>query len=159
MLESTNSQGGSLVRTKDALRFAGYAGVLTLALMVSTGSGLAQDAYVGKFTLSSEIYWGTAVLEPGDYTITMPSASAPNLIFLRGQNTAAIFFAVGSDSKAVSELSRLTLVEVDGKYIVRAFEEGDLGLVLDYRLPKAIARQMAQERNPKLSIPVSMSGK
>jgi len=89
----------------------------------------------------------------------MPSASAPNLIFLRGQNKAAIFLAVGSGSKAISNLSQLRLVEVDGKYIVRALEVGDLGLVLDYKVPKAMTTHMAQDRNPKLRIPVSVSGK
>jgi hypothetical protein len=159
MCESTNLQGGSLVRIKDALRFAAHAGVLAMALMVSTGSGLAQDAFVGKFTLSSETYWGTAVLEPGDYTIRMPSSSSPNLIFLRGQNKAAILLAVGSDNKAISRLSELTLVEVDGKYVVRTFEVGDLGLVLDYQVPKATTTHMAQDRNPKLAVPLSASGK
>ena len=50
-------------------------GFMALALCLAASQGKAQGTYTGKFTLPFEARWGSAVLPPGGYTISMDSES------------------------------------------------------------------------------------
>lgn len=140
------------------LKVASNVALVALALCCSAGLGSAQDAYKGKFTLPFEARWGSAVLPAGDYTITMPSQTSPYVLYLRGESKSAIILANGSDTKALSDHSQLTLVDVGGRYVIRTLEAGEIGLTLDYALPGAKAKPMAQVLVPMRDVSESAAG-
>ena len=107
-----------------SLKFLNQLALVALALCLSAGLGSAQEIhYKGMFTLPFEAHWGGAVLPPGDYTISMPSpATAPYLLYLRGEGKTAIIMASAANSKTVSDHSQLTVVSSGGNQAITALD-------------------------------------
>ena len=103
-----------------------------LILGTSAVSGLALNAYQGKFTLAVETHWGGVTLPAGDYTLTIQTTGSPYRLFVRGKNVGAIITAVTADSKADSGHSQLNLVENADGFAVQTFDAPDLGLTFIY---------------------------
>jgi hypothetical protein len=110
-------------------------GVAVLTLGALATSGYAQSAFQGKFTLAVETHWEGATLPPGDYTITLPSNSAPYTIYLQGQNGSAIIQAVTAEDRVLSNRPQLNLVKIEDMHTVQKFEAPGLGVTLVYRTP------------------------
>ena len=122
-------------------------GFMALALCLAASQGKAQGTYMGKFTLPFEAKWGTAVLTPGDYTISMDLESAGTLKFLvvRGGGKSAMILATVTDHKEVSNHSQLTLIETGAGYRVQTLDAGEAGLTLTYAVPRNNKQQAAHE--------------
>ena len=124
------------------LRFLNRFALVALALGSSAGLGRAQNAYEGQFTLPFEAHWGHAVLPAGDYTISMRSATAPYVLFVRGAGKSVILLANGFDEKHVSDASKLIVVDTGGTETIASLEAGQLGVTLDYSVPKSKMKRM-----------------
>ena len=111
-------------------------GVAVLALCALATSGNAQTVYQGKFTLPFETHWGGATLPAGDYTFSLPSASYPYMLYIKGQGGTAIIMAAAVDEKVVSDHAQLTLVDIADVQNVETFEAPELGLTFSYDTPK-----------------------
>ena len=108
--------------------------VAALALGALAGSGNAQNAYQGKFTLPFETHWGSATLPAGDYTFVMSSASAQYRLYVRGAQVDAIILAAATD-RAVRDHAQLNLVDIADVQTVQTFDAPELGLTLVYLTP------------------------
>jgi hypothetical protein len=122
--------------------------LVPLALSLSAGLAKAQNAYQGKFTLPFEARWQSVVLPAGNYTISMPSATAPYTMFVRGEGKSVIILGVSGNERAVSEKSELTLMKRGDSYVVRSLEAGQIGLDIDYSAGSSHATRTAMVRVP-----------
>ena len=136
-------------------------GVAALALGALATNGNAQNAYRGKFTLPVETHWGRATLPAGDYTFTLPSASAPYRLYIRGQAGNAIIMAATTDYKVVSGHAQLNLVDVADVQTVQTFEAPELGLTFIYATPapKDMGRKEARQKTVPQTAPASQISK
>jgi hypothetical protein len=146
-----------------SLKFLNQLALVALALCLSAGVGRAQEIhYNGMFTLPFEAHWGSADLPAGDYTISIPSpATAPYLLYLRGEGETAIIMASAADSKTVSDHSQLTVVNTGGNQTITALEAGQLGLTFDYLVAKPNRKPMAgstSSSQPKISAVIPVRG-
>ena len=111
-------------------------GLAALALGSFAGVGNAQNAYVGKFTLPFEVYWGGATLPAGEYTFTLASQSSPYTFYIHGDKTNAIVRALVADGGVLSSSARLDLVDISDVHTIRTFEAPELGVTFSYFTPK-----------------------
>ena len=134
-------------------------GVAALALGALATNGNAQNAYRGKFTLPVETHWGGATLPAGDYTFTLPSASAPYTLYIRGQAGNAIIQAATVDQRVVSQRPQLNLVDIADVQSVQTFEAPELGLTFIYAMPtqKHMGRKEARHKTMSQSAPASQA--
>jgi hypothetical protein len=109
--------------------------VAALALGALAGSGNAQNAYQGKFTLPFETHWGSATLPAGDYTFVMSSASAQYRLYVQGAQVDAIIMAASTDDRAVRGHAQLNLVDIADVETVQTFDVPELGVTLVYLTP------------------------
>ena len=132
------------------------ASLFALALAVSTSHACAQSAAVkGSFDLPFETHWGPAVLQPGQYTLSVPTATAiiPE-ISVTGQGRT-VFVGVGSAvGAAVSERSYLRLDKIGDAYVVREFNSGVTGRLLTFSVPKSVRNAVIASRQ-SATVPVS----
>lgn len=137
-------------------------GFMALALCVAASQGKAQGTvrYMGKFALPVEARWGTAILAPGDYTISLEleAARTINYLVVRGEGKSAFILANVTDKKEITNHSQLTLVPAGAGYAVRTLDAGEAGLTLSYPVPKNKRDQEAQELHSQLRLAVSAVG-
>ena len=135
---------------------AAAAGLFALALAVSTSHACAQNVAVkGTFALPYETHWGQAVLQPGQYTVSIPTATA-NLpgISVTGEGRT-VFVGVGSAaSDAVSDRSYLRVDKIGDAYVVREFNSGVTGRLLTFSVPKSLRNAVIASRQ-STTVPVS----
>jgi hypothetical protein len=110
--------------------------VVALALGALATSGNAQNAYQGKFTLAVETHWGDTTLPAGDYTLILPSNSAPYRFYIQGQGTSAIIQANTAEERVVSKRPQLNIVDITDVHTVQTFEAPELGVTFTYWTPK-----------------------
>jgi hypothetical protein len=132
-------------------------GAAVFALGALATSGNAQTVYQGKFTLPFETHWGSATLSAGDYTFSLPSASYPYMLYIKGQGSTAIIMATAVDEKVVSDHAQLTLVDIADVQNVETFEAPELGLTFSYRTPKQkhMGRKEARQKTMPQTAPAS----
>ncbi len=111
-------------------------GLAALALGIFASAGNAQNAYQGKFTLPSEVYWGGATLPAGDYKFELTSQGSPYTLYIHGENANAIVRALVADPGAVSNSARLDLVDISDVHAIKTFEAPELGVTFSYFTPK-----------------------
>ncbi len=72
----------------------------------------------------------------------MQSANEPYLLYIRGEGKTAIIMANAANTKAVSDDSHLTVVSTGGNQAITELAAGQLGLILDYPVPKSQMKPM-----------------
>jgi len=133
--------------------------LVALALVLSASVGKSQEArYEGTFTLPFEVRWGNATLPAGDYTLRVDDVYASRIIYIQGEGKSIMVPAGVPDQREISNHSQLDLVETAHGYAVRSLEAGQLGLSLDYAVPKNKTTQNASNRNMPGSIEVAVLG-
>jgi len=131
-----------------------------MALGVTTSRANADEVYKGTFTLPVEAYWSSALLHPGEYSISLDTNSSRNsLVHLRGSNFHAMILAGSVTLHNTRKPSRLTLEDVNGVYVVRELQAGILGKDFRFQVSNAARRQAdsAVNRQP-LNIQVAAAG-
>jgi hypothetical protein len=111
-------------------------GLTALALGITSGATNAATAYAGKFTLPYEVNWAGATLPAGDYIFELESQAAPYTLYIHGQKTNVIVFALTAESGALSAGPQLDLVDISGVHMIQAFETPELGVTFSYFTPK-----------------------
>lgn len=97
----------------------------------------ATELYRGTLNLPFEAHWGTAVLHPGIYTLTIdPGFSGPPLINIVGQGKHERVLAITSDFQTRSAHGSIKLVNVGGTYIVKRLDAAVIGKSFDFPVPK-----------------------
>jgi hypothetical protein len=101
-----------------------------LALGLTAVQAKAQPVLKGTFELPTAAYFGDTLLQPGQYTISMSTevrdlAHVP-VIHLSGEGIHASFLAVARP-EAESGRNFLDVANIDGTYVIRAFDAGTIG--------------------------------
>jgi hypothetical protein len=133
--------------------------LLGLALGLTTVPANAQPVLKGSFELPAAAYWGNTLLPPGQYTIWMSTevrdiAQVP-AIHLSGEGIHATFLAV---ARPVQESGRnyLDVANIDGTYVIRAFDAGMLGESFSFGVTKSVKNKaLRASAEPAIAVPVS----
>ena len=147
-----------MIRARNLKLFAKL-GAATLALSALAIGGNAQDAFQGKLTLPFETHWGSTTLPAGDYTLTLPSNSAPYTLYIQGKGVGAIILADGTYRKVASGHTQLNLVDIAGVQTVQTFEAPALGVTFNYATPtqKHMGRKEARQKMAPQNAPASQT--
>ena len=133
-------------------------GPVALAALLTTlffaGMARAQaPAYVGKFTLTQQIRWGKSDLRPGDYTVTIISASSPVYAQVStSEGIAVAYIMTGDRSEKTNGVNGLLVKEKDGQPTVYSLALADLGMALIY--DRSLAHERPQEARVSRTVPV-----
>ena len=120
-----------------------------IALAAFASIGVMQGGVQGTFHLTDEARWGQAVLQPGDYTIVLPTPSLdqPRLC-VQGEGKTAFELPNITEYQNYSNRSYLKLTQVDGEYFVTEFSSGATGKTFTFQMPKAVRRHLAANGVP-----------
>lgn len=114
--------------------------LVALAAGLAPRTASAQGNEVGKFTLSTEVHWGGAVLPPGAYLVSVDSLSSTSMVCVSSEgNTKTNYFIpaqVRETIPSTSQATRLIIEQKDGATYVRELQLGIEGLALYYSEPK-----------------------
>jgi hypothetical protein len=118
------------------------------ALVAIGGTALMQASQQATFHLSVETHWGNALLQPGDYKMSLPDeAIGQKEMKLEGNGRTVYVFPLVADSVEKGGASRLEVKEVDGQYFVHGFTSGVLGKEFTFATPKISHREEAASRH------------
>jgi hypothetical protein len=113
---------------------------LAAALVLTVSQASAQRA---TFTLPFEARIGNATLQPGEYRMTVPSAtSAIRVVYLYSNGKVQATLPAAIDAYADSGQSYLELVNVGGTYFVKKFVSSARGATYNFYVPKAARREI-----------------
>jgi hypothetical protein len=137
--------------------------VLMLAFLVgfSTTPAAAQQAFKGSFDLAAETYWGSTLLAPGHYTITMSldPTQQVRLVRLEGDDRRAFILAGPPTPERISDRSTLRLENVNGVYVVRHLDAGILGQSYVFPVSKNVRMKVQRaSTSSQVVVPVSAGG-
>ena len=130
-----------------------------LALGLTTVRASAEPVLVGTFELPTATYWGDTLLQPGQYTISMSAqshdiASVP-VVRLSGEGIEATFLAIARPARE-SGRSSLEVANIDGTYVVRAFDAGIIGESFSFGVTKTVKNKaLRASSQPTMSVSVS----
>ena len=133
--------------------------LIGLALGFSTARANAQAVLKGTFELPTAAYFGDKLLPPGQYTI-WTSTEARDLthalaIHLSGEGINAAFLAVARPAEE-SGRNFLDVANIDGTYVIRAFDAGSIGESFAFGVTKSVKNKaLRASAEPAISIPVS----
>jgi hypothetical protein len=99
---------------------------LAIVLVASAVPANAQQIYRATFTLPFEAQWGSTMIEPGQYTITVEEALGQKLIRVHGAGDVALFAGISS-SEPYGDTSKLVFENVAGVYTLKAFSAAAIG--------------------------------
>jgi hypothetical protein len=130
-----------------------------LALGLTTVRAGAEPLLKGTFELPTAAYWGNTLLQPGQYTIWM-STEARNIgyvpvIHISGEGVSATFLSVARPEKE-SNSNHLDIANIDGTYVIRAFDTGLIGESFSFEVTKSVkSKALRASVNPEMVITVS----
>ena len=102
------------------MKFKKHLAFSMLLLLITTIHAAAQDAS-GKFTLSHEARWGSAVLPAGSYSATVHSGPVPYVLVSSLDHDGVSIMAVANYIESAScKTSSLQLEQSEGKWDVRS---------------------------------------
>ena len=131
-----------------------------LALGLTTVQANAQPVLKGTFELPAAAYWGNTLLQPGQYTIWMSTemrdmAHVP-AIHLSGEGVNLTFLAIAKPDKE-SGRNYLNVANIDGTYVIRAFDAGSLGESFAFGVTRNVRNKAlrASAELPGIAVPVA----
>jgi hypothetical protein len=131
-----------------------------LALGLTTVQANAQPVLKGTFELPAAAYWGNTLLQPGQYTIWMSTemqdlAHVPT-IHLSGEGINLTFLAIAKLDKE-SGRNYLDVANIDGTYVIRAFDAGLIGESFAFGVTKNVKSKAlrASAELPGIAVPVA----
>ena len=130
-----------------------------LALGLITVKANAQQGLKGTFELAEATYWGNTLLQPGRYTISMSTEASDisrvPVIRLSGEGVNAAFLAIATPAHE-SGRNYLDIVNIDGTYVVRAFDAGSIGESFAFGVTKSVKNKaLRASAEPAIALPVS----
>jgi hypothetical protein len=132
-----------------------------LALGLTTVKANAQAGLNGTFELPEATYWGNTLLQAGRYTISMSTKaydiSGVSVIHLSGEGVNASFLAIARQAQE-SARNYLDVANIDGTYVIRAFDSGLLGESFAFGVTKGVKNKaLRASTEPVMAVPVSMA--
>ena len=111
--------------------------VFVLALAFALPMMAHAEGFKGKFTLTSETHWGSAVLTPGGYDFTLDSASAPSRVVIRGADghVVAILISMWASEAYRVKDNRLQLETRGSEIYVSAVYLADVDTEMHFAVP------------------------
>jgi hypothetical protein len=105
------------------------------------------EGYKGKFTLTAETHWGSAVLAPGDYDFMLDSASAPTRVVVRSANgdVVAILVSMWTSETSAVKTNSLQLEARGSDTFVSAVYLTDMGTEVHFAVPTIKTGTIAKE--------------
>jgi hypothetical protein len=132
--------------------------MLALSLCLGSSKVMAQSVVQGNFNLPFQAHWGSLVLEPGAYALTIEHGNGgPNLIFLRGPHKTQARLLGGYSTVNQSSRSYLRVTNTDGTYSVSEFYCGALGHAYQYHTPTVRQLQAKSDKPQETLIAVRSS--
>jgi len=117
-----------------------YAAILGMSMFTLRPTPAAAQEAHGSFTLTHEVHWQKCVLSPGDYTFSIKTEGASDLLMLRGVNgtgTNAMMLVNDVESPKPDEFSSmLTLVLRNGQSFVRTMTLPEYDMTLHFTVPR-----------------------
>jgi len=139
-------------------RFVGILALALLAVSLAPTSASAQT-FKGYFTLPVETRWGTAVLPPGTYSVSLDSLAFPSIAKINGEDAHFLVMAMGVDAGEPSDQCKLVIARSGGKARVRNLSLGTAGMSFSYAPPKREREVIAQGPELIERLPITMGGK
>jgi hypothetical protein len=133
--------------------------LIGLALGLATVQANAEPVLKGTFELPAAAYWGDTLLQPGQYTIWMSTevrdmARLPT-IHLSGEGVNATFLAIAKPARE-SGRNYLDIANVEGTYVVRAFDAGSIGESFAFGVTRSVKNKaLRASAEPAMAVPVS----
>jgi hypothetical protein len=132
-----------------------------LALGLSTFKANAQQGLNGTFELPEATYWGSTLLQPGRYTISMTTEahaiSRVPIIHLSGDGVNAAFLSIATPAHE-SGRNYLNVANIGGTYVIRAFDSGMLGESFSFGVTKSVKNKaLRASTEPAMAFPFSMA--
>jgi hypothetical protein len=127
------------------------------AICASAIPAAAQNVIHGSFTLPDEVRWQSATLPAGDYTFSVKSGAMPCMITLNGPKGGAFVFALASDEDKISNVSILSIEHRGGMRVVRELYLAQIGLRLEYSVPKVPKNEKLLAQGPATTEQVLVS--
>jgi hypothetical protein len=127
-------------------RLFSIAAIGFFAVCVSAIPAAAQNRAAGTFTLQHEIRWQNVNLPAGDYKFSLQSADRITPMVVTGPNGSVFEMASVISSNQNGRSSVLVLQRRGGTFYVSEMDLANVGLQLQYSVPKAPKneRQLAQ---------------
>ena len=112
--------------------------VFTLCAVAMFSAVGNAETVSGKFKLATETRWGMIVLAPGDYEFTFDSNASSRIVRVQSTDSGwgAMVMAKALSDAVAKHGSRLELAKSEGGSYVKTLYMGDLGLALDFSVPK-----------------------
>jgi hypothetical protein len=115
------------------------AATLAFALTLAVSHASANEA---TFKLPVSAHFGNAMLQPGEYRMTISSpVTSINVIYLYGGGKVQATLPALTDTQELSDRSYLQLANVGGTYFVTKYISGVNGKTYTFDIPKAARRQ------------------
>lgn len=133
--------------------------LIGLALGLTTARANAQSVLKATFELPAAAYFGNTLLQPGQYTIWM-STEAQDLarvpaIHVSGEGIRATFLAIATPAQE-SGRNFLDVANIDGAYVIRAFDVGSIGESFAFGVTKSVKNKaLRASAEPPIAVPVS----
>jgi len=132
------------------------AALLVSVVLIATSQAADIAAFTGKFTLTNQVYWGSTVLQPGDYTVSIVSHVGSFLALVRdGKGRAVGIFANPIDSGKTTDRNALLIKEKGGQLHMYCLELSSLRTVLVY--DPVLAREAFLEARAAQTVPVMLA--
>jgi TM2 domain-containing membrane protein YozV len=122
-------------------------GLLTLV----SGAGALYAGQQAKFHLPVKATWGGIVLQPGDYSLSLPEVAISNYQFwLRGEGKNVLIPAMSAGYNypgyGRDDHSELTLTNVDGTFYIESYKSGPSSKEFNFYVPSAKHRMRVGKR-------------
>jgi hypothetical protein len=130
--------------------------ILAVAAGLTASQANAQ-ALKGTFNLPFEAHWGTAVLQPGEYRMSIArQPSTLPVIYLTSQGKTVMVLVGSSRAIPESERSYLRIENIGQAHVIREFNSGVTGNQLIFLVPKSVKNEVAIASNTEdTTIPVA----
>jgi len=130
-----------------------------LALGLTTTQARAEPVLRGTFELPAAAYLGNTLLQPGQYTIWMSTEVRDVMhvpvIRVSGEGISATFLAIARPDKQ-SGRNYLEIANVDGTYVIRAFDAGMIGESFAFGVTKNVKNKaLRASAEPAIALPVA----
>ncbi len=135
---------------------------ISFALLTVVLGGLSLPAsaanYKGSFTLPSETVWGSAVLQPGEYTVYADSVGFTPYLRIEGngKTVSVLTGAVDFSEPAFAAKGKIEITEVNGTNVVTKLCAGAIGREFSFSVPRSVKKgSFPAVALKKAAIPVS----
>lgn len=134
-------------------------GTLAAFFCAIPANASGPSVYGGKFTLTTAVQWGQAMLPAGNYSFTLDSATNGGVVTVRGESQTVLIIARMTDTNNSSQHSSLLIVRHNGSAWVRAMHLAELGMDFYYAQPKRESPSLAHGPELIQRVPIAVAGK